>query len=184
PLKTRRRRLEKIATSAVKLVAESLERRMLLSVSATMVADINATTTDAHVVSLADLGNGKVVFYANDGVHGEEPFVSDGTAAGTMLLKDINRRPADSPLPIRSPSARVDYRPGVVANGRFLFAATDGVNGYELWSTDGTPSGTTLVRDINPGSASSGPLQLVAVGNTVFFVADDGTDGPQLWATD
>ena len=36
-----------------------------------------------------------------------------------------------------------------------VVAADDGVNGYELWRSDGTEKGTTLVKDINPGSAGS-----------------------------
>ncbi len=31
------------------------------------------------------------------------------------------------------------------------FNADDGINGRELWRTDGTPAGTQLVKDINPG---------------------------------
>ena len=32
------------------------------------------------------------------------------------------------------------------------FWADDGVNGDELWKSDGTEAGTVLVKDINPGS--------------------------------
>jgi ELWxxDGT repeat protein len=38
-----------------------------------------------------------------------------------------------------------------------------------------------LVKDINPGSASSSPIELTAVGNTLYFTADDGNNGFQLW---
>ena len=155
---------------------------MLLSASAAMVADINQTTASSNVSSLANLGNGKVVFFANDGYRGEEPFVTDGTAAGTTLLKDIDPGPADS-TPHQG-IQQTNYQTAVVANGRLFFDATDGVDGYELWTTEGTPGGTMLVKDINPGSASSNPTQMVAVGKIVFFVANDGTDGPQLWKSD
>ena len=36
-------------------------------------------------------------------------------------------------------------------NGHLFFAANDGVNGPELWESDGTAAGTTMVTDINPG---------------------------------
>ena len=38
---------------------------------------------------ITDLGNGKAVFSANDGTHGAELWVTNGTAAGTSLVKDI-----------------------------------------------------------------------------------------------
>ena len=36
-----------------------------------------------------------------------------------------------------------------------FFAANDGVNGYELWKSDGTAAGTMLVKDILPGTGNS-----------------------------
>ncbi|HEX5244753.1 MAG TPA: ELWxxDGT repeat protein, partial [Tepidisphaeraceae bacterium] len=173
---------ERIVTRVVKAVAESLERRMLLSVSASMVADINQATADSNPSVYGDLGNGKTVFYANDGFHGQEPFVTDGTAAGTTLLKDIDPGPFDS-LQHFGIASSYSVNP-VVASGRLFFNANDGVHGNELWTTDGTPAGTTLLKDINPGSGSSSPSEMVAIGNTVFFVANDGTDGWQLWRSD
>ena len=43
----------------------------------------------------------------------------------------------------------------IVAGGHLFFFANDGVHGYELWSSDGTPSGTALLADINPGLSGS-----------------------------
>ncbi|HEY2588080.1 MAG TPA: ELWxxDGT repeat protein [Tepidisphaeraceae bacterium] len=65
-------------------------------------------------------------------------------------------------------------------------AGTPSTNGagYELWKTDGTPAGTVMVKDIDPGTGSSNPTELVTVGNTIFFSANDGTDGYELWKTD
>ena len=37
-----------------------------------------------------------------------------------------------------------------------LFTVDDGVHGRELWRTDGTATGTFLVKDILPGSVGSG----------------------------
>ena len=55
------------------------------------------------------------------------------------------------------------------------------VHGTELWRSDGTDASTTLAADINPGSGSSYPSDLAAVGATIYFAADDGTVGQQPW---
>ena len=65
-----------------------------------------------------------------------------------------------------------------------FFYADDGLNGQELWKSDGTDAGTVMVNDINSGSSASSPFQLTAVGNTLFFYADDGTNGIELWKSD
>lgn len=64
------------------------------------------------------------------------------------------------------------------------FQADDGVNGSELWKSDGTAAGTVLVKDIQPGSPGSGPSYLTAVGSTLYFQADDGVNGKELWKSD
>jgi RHS repeat-associated protein len=56
--------------------------------------------------------------------------------------------------------------------------------GEELWKSDGTASGTVMVKDINPGVANSGIYSITAIGNTVYFVASDGTNGFELWKSD
>ena len=60
-------------------------------------------------------------------------------------------------------------------NGTLFFTANDATTGRELWKSDGTAAGTVLVKDINPGSDSSGPSYLTNVNGTLFFTADDGT---------
>ena len=129
----------------------------------------------------ADL-DGVLVFdasvYPESGV---ELWRSDGTEAGTVLLKDIN--PGTSgPVPLSSSPAWF-----VKMNGEAFFtAAADSVEGTELWKTDGTETGTVLVRDINPAPVfSSTPKNLVNAGGTLFFVANsDGVNGEELWKSD
>ena len=58
----------------------------------------------------------------------------------------------------------------------------------ELWKTDGTASGTSMVKDINSGAPSSYPASneyvMVAIGSTLYFAADDGSNGVELWKSD
>lgn len=115
--------------------------------------------------------DGRFVFAAHDGLHGPEPWVSDGTPAGTRLLRDL----------CPGPCAGIDGL-GIAHGGLVYFTGTDGVLGRELWSTDGTR--VDLVRDVCPGACGSDPGSLVAMGDRVLFSADDGVNGLELWTTD
>ncbi|HMN41630.1 MAG TPA: GC-type dockerin domain-anchored protein [Phycisphaerales bacterium] len=79
-----------------------------------------------------------------------------------------------------------NYQPGPLTtfNGYAYFAATSAVNGRELWRTDGTSDGTTLVRDINPGAGNSSPDNFTVCNGVLYFTADDGTHGREIWRTD
>jgi ELWxxDGT repeat protein len=69
--------------------------------------------------------------------------------------------------------------------GYLYFRADNGTNGSELWRTDGTTLGTTLVKDINAnGTDSSFPSAFTALGGYLYFRADNGTNGSELWRTD
>jgi ELWxxDGT repeat protein len=102
--------------------------------------------------------------------HGTEPWVSDGTEAGTHLLRDIN--------PGSNNSAPGDLTP---AAGLAYFNAADGVHGVELWSTDGTEAGTVLVADIDP-TGSGFPSRFGAAGSRLFFSASQPATGQEAWA--
>lgn len=114
-----------------------------------------------------------LVFFACDAAHGCEPWKSDGTAAGTALLLDVN--------PGAATNFSVDFLP--VADVA-MFWADDGVHGREPWVTDGTQAGTRLLADVLPGPASSIGIGTAAAGGLRFFPANDGTHGFELWKTD
>ena len=63
-------------------------------------------------------------------------------------------------------------------------AATDGVHGVELWKTNGTTMGTTMVKDAEPGAGSSNPGNFVTVGSVAYYTATTGASGSELWVTD
>jgi ELWxxDGT repeat protein len=143
-----------------------------------MVKDINTGTGDGITTAFAfgptmTAFGTTLYFVANDGTNGDELWKSDGTANGTMMVKDIDNGSGSS------------YPYSLTAVGNTLFfQASDGTNGYELWKSDGTTNGTMMVKDIDNGSGSSNPSYLTAVGNTLFFQASDGTNGYELWKSD
>jgi ELWxxDGT repeat protein len=131
--------------------------------------------------------NGKVVYSADDYNTGRELWISDGTKAGTFILKDINPSGDGNPV---NPAYYNDNHPlseadhFIVVNNTAVFVADDGEHGYEIWATDGTAAGTILLRDISAGSASSQPAELTRVEDLIFFSADNGISGRELWRTD
>jgi len=105
-------------------------------------------------------------------VHGNELWKSDGTAAGTTLVKDINPGPNGSS--VAEPTN---------VGGELFFSA-----GVGLWKSDGTAGGTVLVKDtgFDTGTAHTfdRPTQLTSVHDTLFFVLFDGIHGEELWRSD
>jgi ELWxxDGT repeat protein len=209
--------------------------------------------------------NNKILFLADDGVHGLEIWETDGTTNGTLLFLDTNLGTANAN--IRSPnvlndqiyflasessdsypihlwktsgeaattSSYYDFRfpvsLGQLSNDLYYFddrklwktngllGGTEAIidlssqtnswglsdlsyisnrklfygfgsyggtllTGYEPWVTDGTPSGTHILKDINPGIASSGFGVAIDLNSKLLFPANDGTLGYELWISD
>jgi len=146
--------------------------------SALLVKDIRPGSISSSIsggssfaTQLTDI-NGTAFFVANDGAHGNELWKSDGTTAGTVLVKDIDPTFSSSPQNLTN------------VNGALFFTANDGIRGGELWKSDGTAAGTVLVKDIRPGSFSDPPYNLTNMNGTLYFWADDGTHGFELWKSD
>jgi ELWxxDGT repeat protein len=153
------------------LCLQMMEDRALPSGS--MLADINPGSASANPSAVVTIGSTSY-FVAVDGAHGTELWTTDGTAAGTVLVKDV-----------RSGSTSSAPRILATVGGMLFFSADDGVHGTELWTTDGTTAGTVLVKDINPGPGASNPDGRVrAWGGPMFFAADDGAHGFELWKSD
>jgi ELWxxDGT repeat protein len=113
---------------------------------------------------------GRLYFRAWDPDHGFELWRTDGTAAGTVLVRDI--APGDTSS---------DPQGLVAAGGRLWFSALDPDHGRELWTSDGTRQGTRLVEDLAPGPASAAPEQLTPFAGRLCFTADDGITGREPW---
>jgi ELWxxDGT repeat protein len=83
-----------------------------------------------------------VLFYTAAAEPGDYAlYRSNGTKAGTVLVKDIN------------PGAE-GSGPAYLFNvgGTLYFTANDGTHGAELYKSDGTEAGTVRLSDINPGA--------------------------------
>lgn len=142
-----------------------------------MVNDIepgSAGSMNAYWCNLADI-NGTLFF--NPEVGGEL-WKSDGTAQGTAMIKDLYSGFSTGP------TYSVSYLTEV--NGTVFFSSPDdGINGKELWKSDGTAPGTVMVKDINPGASGGFPGgKSVAMNGKLFFRANDGTNGTELWVSD
>ena len=90
--------------------------------------------------------NGTLFFSARSSANGRELWKSDGTAAGTQLVKDI--RTGSGSGYYSNSSSPSDL---TAVGSTLYFSANDGTNGRELWKSDGTASGTQLVKDIRTG---------------------------------
>jgi ELWxxDGT repeat protein len=109
----------------------------------------------------------KLLFSARVDSRGRELWITDGTAAGTTLVKDIYTGGASTPV-FLAVSATTAY-----------FTATDPEHGRELWSTDGTEAGTQLVADLTGNSSSSSPGAAIESAGRLYFHALG-----QLWVSD
>jgi len=105
------------------------------------------------------------------------------------MVKDIN---AGFNSAFSSPSGAPAPFNGINVNGVLYFAATDGVNGRELWKSDGTSVGTIMVKDINvdpmyldPAEAEGAPSNFYNLNGTVYFFAYDGINSNAgIWKSD
>lgn len=118
--------------------------------------------------SLTESG-GKLFFIADDGSHGNELWVSDGTSSGTFMVKDIAPGLANSVNPIMN----FYYFSSIAFKNKFYFVADDGTNGSEVWVSDGTIGGTSVLQ-FNMGSfiniSSTGIPLFTVYQNKLYFI--------------
>jgi trimeric autotransporter adhesin len=113
--------------------------------------------------------NGSLLFSANDGINGYSLWKTDGTNAGTVMVK-AGTGIADT------------YQ---YVNGILFFVTGDKSAGFNLWKTDDTEAGTIMLKhfklyieeNLKPGA-------LTNLNGTLFFMGQDFPNGAELWKTD
>jgi ELWxxDGT repeat protein len=138
--------------------------------STVLLRDINpgAASSMSSNASSITRTDGLTLFAASNGVNGEEPWITDGTAAGTRLLKDAGSDDANSSSP----------RAFAIVGNRLMFIADDS-GGSAVWSSDGTDSGT---RRAGPVKSEVG--QATASGGLYYFTRKPTTGSSELWRSD
>ncbi len=138
------------------------------------IKSLNAYRPDPNSFTVA--GN-YVFFVYDDDVHGSEVWRSDGTTAGTFMVKDIMAGRGGS-----APQELFSFK------GALYFAAFSYGSGGELWKSDGTPGGTVLLKNIKPDhlayNSSNAGRFTVFNDQLYFFASEDGDNAQDLWKTD
>jgi len=130
-----------------------------------LVKDINPGPNNSSFPDQLIAYKDRLFFSANDGEHGTELWVSDGTEAGTVMLKNISEEPGD----VAYHSNPAKFFP---TEDLLFFVANDWIHGTELWQTDGTEQGTRMTADIWARSnESSDPGDFAQIGDYLVFNA-------------
>jgi len=140
-----------------------------------LVKDISpgeSSSIDTGLSSPFIVYNNKAYFSANDGIHGDELWVTDGTTAGTYLVKNLN-----SAIESSSNPHMFNY-----ANGKLLFFAYE--NGLNIYASDGTSEGTTILKTY-PGTEEATVFEgKVSNNRYVFSMYTTTFSGTNLFSTD
>lgn len=146
-----------------------------------LVKDINSVAESFP--SLLTVVNNKIFFKAIGDSIGSELFVSDGTANGTHIVKNINTQHYSSSY--NENGSSIYYL--TPFDNKVIFTAIDDIHGDEPWISDGTDSGTFLLGDLRPSNmgsnSGSNPQHYINYGNKIYFSAQNYT-GDKLFVTD
>lgn len=113
------------------------------------------------------------------GTNAAQLWRTDGTVANTTTVFSGN--PADGWLDTGSPTALGDK---VFFTRRVPLPNQPDTQGEELWVTDGTAGGTTLLASFDDGLTTDPVGGLKSVGSTLYFTACDSAHGFELWESD
>ena len=109
----------------------------------TLAGTIQISTTITYK-DIGQLIDGKFLFAGATAATGTELFITDGSVAGTVLVKDINPGAANS-------DPDEDF---VHLNGFVYFSAFTAAEGRELWRTNGTGQAPPWLKTLYQGQAA------------------------------
>ncbi len=102
--------------------------------------------------------------------NGAELWKSDGTTAGTVLVRDV--------WPGTESGAVGNFSKAI---NKLVFTGNDGINGYKTWESDGTYHGTKIVNGfVDPGNGDM--QELVETDNNIFASIRQTSIGRELYA--
>ena len=125
--------------------------------------NVITTYNNQHfVVSGNEQTGQKLFFLANHPTYGDELWVSDGTIAGTKMVKDIY--PGTYGSGIKQLTA--------FGNKVVFQARGDDSSGYEPWISDGTEAGTFMIKDLHPGKSRPTMFRQISESQFIFAARD------------
>jgi len=171
------RSLEFLGLLNNKVILSSLADRSIWVTDATPAGTFQITNTVTYEDGGFEVLNNVLYFSGKTAATGVELWRTDGTAAGTYMVRDINPGPESS-----EPADRF-----IILNNEIYFSAFTAQNGREIWKTNGTTNGTVMVKDVTVGTGSSNYstfFKLEKTSNYVFFITNSAGAAGQLWRTD
>ncbi len=132
--------------------------------AAATAADVNTlpvgSQIDSDTTHFAEFG-GKTLFFAGEPDATPQPWLTDGTTAGTRQLW----------------AGHTFNRPGEAEGfgSRVAFVSSDR-SGVELWATDGTAAGTHSIGNAAQNETGSNPSDLTGTADAIYYIAQAEPD--------
>ena len=163
-------------------------RKLSIIVAIVTAALLGIPAYAAKPVLLKDLAPGSIRL-GIVGASQDHLYMSPGFPFDGLFAVDRDGRQSGNLLP---PETRPIWGEMIAQGKTVLFSFNDNIHGSELWRSDGTRTGTYLVKDLVPGPESGSPRTFVHWRDKVYFTTlpqEIQRDPfrpklPQLWRTD
>ena len=150
-----------------------------------LVSDLDSNIATSTYPYQFRIVNGNLLFFSGEGNSTTDGlWITDGTAPGTTRLAAIGVSSTDASFTSPGYTSSIPTLVNIAGQDVLFFMANDGVNGNELWVTDGTIGGTQMLLDLNPGAGSSFPTMFRVGDEELIFSAQDADGRAKLWKTD